>query len=75
MRRPRRSAGARAAQSLRPGSGVAYVAAKSYYFGVGGGTAAFRALVQVEGALRVRTAAVLDDGASVKREILELAFA
>jgi len=51
------------------------VAAKSYYFGVGGGTAAFRALVQAEGALRVRTAAVLDDGASVKREILELAFA
>ena len=62
-------------QSLRPGTGVAYVAAKTYYFGVGGGTAAFRRLVDAGGVLAVRTVAVLDDGVSVKREILELAFA
>ena len=63
------------AQSLKPGTCVAYVAAKSYYFGVGGGTAAFRRLVEARGVLTVRMAAVLDDGTSVKREILELAFA
>lgn len=54
---------------------MACVAAKSYYFGVGGGTAAFRRLVQAEGRLMARTVEVLDDGTSVKREILELAFA
>lgn len=62
-------------QSLKHGTGVAYVAAKSYYFGVGGGTASFRRLVEAGGVLTVRTAAVLDDGTSVKREILELALA
>ncbi|KAK9843492.1 hypothetical protein WJX81_005820 [Elliptochloris bilobata] len=62
-------------QSLKPRTGVAYIAAKTYYFGVGGGTAAFRRLVEADGVLTVRSAAVLDDGASVKREILTLAFA
>ena len=41
---------------------------------MGGGTAAFRRMVEAGGVLTVRTAAVLDDGTSIKREILELAF-
>jgi hypothetical protein len=53
---------------------VAFVAAKTYYFGVGGGTAAFRALVEKDGAMAVTPVAVIDDGASNKREILELRF-
>ena len=62
-------------QSLKPGTGVAYVAAKTYYFGVGGGTASFRRMLEAGGVLTARTVAVLDDGTSVKRKILELAFA
>jgi hypothetical protein len=58
---------------LRPGTGLAYVAAKSYYFGVGGGTAALADMVERDGAYRCRTVAVVDDGLSNKREILELA--
>ena len=59
-------------QCLRPQTGQAWVAAKSYYFGVGGGTAAFRALIESDGVLKTRTAAVSDDGASNKREVLLL---
>jgi hypothetical protein len=58
---------------LRPETGVAYIAAKSYYFGVGGGTAAFRQLVQRDGGYSCRAVAVVDDGLSNKREVLELA--
>lgn len=58
---------------LRPGSGVALVAAKSYYFGVGGGTAAFAKLVREDGCFACEQVAVIDDGASNKREILRLA--
>lgn len=57
---------------LRPGSGAALVAAKSYYFGVGGGTAAFARLVAADGCYDCSTVAVLDDGLSNKREILAL---
>jgi len=60
-------------KSLKPG-GVAYVAAKSYYFGVGGGAVAFRRLVEeahpVE--MHVETTILIDDGVSNKREILRL---
>ena len=63
------------ALTLRPGSGMACVAAKCSFSGVGRGTAAFRRLVEAEGRLTARTVEVLDDGTSVKREILELAFA
>ena len=58
---------------LRPGSGVALVAAKSYYFGVGGGTAAFAKLVREDGCFACEQVAVIDDGASNKREFLRLA--
>lgn len=47
-------------QCLKRPSGVAYVAAKSYYFGVGGGTAAFLRLVNEEGEM---VAKVLQVGA------------
>ena len=60
------------AQCLRPGTGQAWIAAKSYYFGVGGGTASFRALVASDGMYNVSTAALFDDGASNKREVLLL---
>ena len=58
---------------LRPGSGAALVAAKSYYFGVGGGTAAFTQLVREDGRFSCEQVAVIDDGASNKREILLVA--
>lgn len=54
---------------LEPASGVALVAAKSFYFGVGGGSAAFAAAATARG-LDVRTAARFEDGASNVREIL-----
>ncbi|CAL5224121.1 g6753 [Coccomyxa viridis] len=57
---------------LRPGTGQAWIAAKSYYFGVGGGIASFRALVASDGMYNVSTAATFDDGASNKREVLLL---
>ena len=62
-------------QCLRPGAGQAWIAAKSYYFGVGGGTAAFKALLAMDGTFNSRLAAVIDDGASNKREILVLTHA
>lgn len=58
---------------LRPGAGLAYVASKSHYFGVGGGTAAFAALAAADGTFECSQAAVLDDGLSNRREILRLA--
>lgn len=58
---------------LRPSSGAALVAAKSYYFGVGGGTAAFTRLVREDGRFSCEQVAVIDDGASNKREILLVA--
>lgn len=62
------------AACLRPAgsASVAYVAAKSYYFGVGGGTDAFSRLVAAEGRFACTTFAVLDDGLSMRREILRL---
>eukprot|EP00884_Botryococcus_braunii_P011875 jgi/Botrbrau1/20689/Bobra.0058s0019.1 len=59
-------------QLLAPGRGVALVAAKAFYFGVGGGTAGFRRLAQRRTDLRASVLAVLDDGASTKREIMLL---
>ena len=57
-------------QCLRPGVGQAWIAAKSYYFGVGGGTAAFKTLLATDGTFKSRLAAVIDEGASNKRENL-----
>ena len=48
------------------------VAAKTYYFGVGGGVHSFRAAVAADGALCAETVLQIDDGASNMREIIEL---
>jgi hypothetical protein len=58
-------------QVLRPPHGVALIAAKSHYFGVGGGTAGFAAAVAADGTLEVERVWVAQDGASNKREILK----
>lgn len=63
-----------AMQCLRPTTGQAWLAAKSYYFGVGGGTSSFIRLVEKDGTINVETVDVINDGASNKREILMLTF-
>ena len=50
------------------------MAAKSHYFGVGGGTTSFAAAVAADGMLEVTRAWVVEDGTSNKREILKLSF-
>lgn len=52
--------------------GVALVAAKSYYFGVGGSVAEFRRLVGSDERFECASARVFDDGRSNKREVLIL---
>lgn len=61
-------------QCLKRPSGVAYIAAKSFYFGVGGGVAAFLELVKQDGALTGEAVKVLNDGQSNRREILKLCW-
>lgn len=58
------------AQLLRRPDGVAYVAGKAHYFGVGGGTRVFLEAVRAAGRLRGDVCWSTDDG--VHREILEL---
>lgn len=55
---------------LRPGTGVAYLAAKTYYFGVGGGLRAFEALLAADGALWSEV--VWRSTENVQREILRI---
>ena len=56
-------------------AGAALVAAKSYYFGVGGGARSFRARLEREGDLAVECVRTLSDGASNVREILKVTWA
>ena len=56
---------------LRP-NGVALVAAKSYYFGVGGSTADFCALVASDARFVCEAIRVFEDGKSNRREVLEV---
>ena len=56
---------------LRP-NGVALVAAKSYYFGVGGSTADFCALVAADARFVCEAIKVFEDGKSNRREVLEV---
>lgn len=58
---------------LQPPHGVAFISAKSYYFGVGGGTTSFTSLVKADGVLECSVVAVVEDGTN-KREVLRLAF-
>lgn len=57
-------------RALRPG-GVCLLAAKRFYFGVGGGTRAFLAVAEAAG-LRCEVAEVIEDRASNLRELCVL---
>mmetsp|Transcript_29426 Transcript_29426/g.53999 ORF Transcript_29426/g.53999 Transcript_29426/m.53999 type:complete len:329 (-) Transcript_29426:1086-2072(-) len=62
-------------QLLQPPRGVAYVAAKKYYFGVGGGTDSFSKMVKEDGLFEISTVAEVKEttGGNV-RLILKLTF-
>ena len=55
---------------LRPQGGVAYIAAKSYYFGVGGSVSSFTELVEKDGYFNIEKCHVVD--CEIFREILKL---
>ena len=57
---------------LKPEGSVCYLAAKSFYFGVGGGIAGFQKLVERDGTFQHRVLHTIDNGKSNRREILEL---
>ncbi|KAL4539930.1 hypothetical protein Ndes2437B_g01729 [Nannochloris sp. 'desiccata'] len=59
-------------QCLSKSNGVCYVAAKSFYFGVGGGIAAFVEMVAKDGEMKCEVVSTIEDGLSTKREILAL---
>eukprot|EP00898_Chlorokybus_atmophyticus_P003845 jgi/Chlat1/4461/Chrsp29S04417 len=59
---------------LRRPHGYALIAAKSYYFGVGGGTKQFRSMMEAEGVFMVKSIVKISDGVSNMREVLELTF-
>ena len=51
------------------------MAAKSYYFGVGGSVAQFRQLVRADSRFECSTFATFEDGLSNRREVLRVAWA
>lgn len=59
-------------QNLLKKDGVIYLAAKSYYFGVGGGTALFTEFLRQKNIFNVESCWVCSSG--VKREILKITF-
>ena len=62
-------------RAMRKPDGVAFVAAKRYYFGVGGGTDAFgAAITNAHPDMEVETVETFSDGASNVREILRVRF-
>ena len=62
-------------RALRVGTGVALIAAKSYYFGVGGGVDAFRqAIERAHPDMEVKSVESFSDGASNVREILRVRY-
>ncbi len=58
-------------EQLRRG-GTALIAAKSYYFGVGGSVADFRSLVDADGRFECKGVRTFEDGASNRREVLSV---
>ncbi len=58
--------------------GVAFIATKSYYFGVGGGTGRLMALVEGEGreggGLVADLVQTFDDGLSNRREVVKISY-
>jgi SAM-dependent methyltransferase len=59
---------------LKPPHGVCYVAAKSYYFSVGGGCRQFEEMVNRDGLLETSVEKVIKDGSSNVREIIKVSF-
>ncbi|XP_020226852.1 histidine protein methyltransferase 1 homolog isoform X2 [Cajanus cajan] len=59
---------------LRQPDGVLYMAAKKYYFGVGGGTRRFLSVVEKDGVMTSSLVAVITDGSSNVREVWKLAY-
>eukprot|EP01135_Chromosphaera_perkinsii_P000300 Nk52_evm69s62 gene=Nk52_evmTU69s62 len=59
-------------QILNPEGGVVFVGAKTYYFGVGGGTRQFEDLIKEHDEMDVKCVDKIDGG--VQREILEMKF-
>ncbi|CAJ1849649.1 unnamed protein product [Sphenostylis stenocarpa] len=59
---------------LQHPDGVVYMAAKKYYFGVGGGTRRFLSLVEKDGVLTSSLVAEITDGSSNVREVWKLAY-
>lgn len=55
-------------QGLKP-DGLALVAAKTHYFGVGGGVQVYRDYLAKQGTFSVQTIKVFDDGRSNHREV------
>ena len=68
------SAALAAQRLLDPGpvGGVALLAAKRFYFGVGGGTRRFMAAAAPAAGLRCEVLAVVEDGRSNVREVLRV---
>ena len=62
-------------QALKP-TGIAFVAAKTSYFGLGGGSLAFKRLIEEQQPklMAAQTVAEVNDGASNLREILKISF-
>ncbi|CAN6469585.1 unnamed protein product [Victoria cruziana] len=61
-------------KSLRRPNGTVYLAAKKYYFGVGGGTREFRTMVENDGILESILVAEFADGVSNMRELWKFSF-
>lgn len=61
---------------MQPPHGMALVAAKRYYFGVGGGVESFRALVRRDGIFETEVVAEVEDPGSSGnvRQVLALRF-
>lgn len=54
--------------------GVTYMAAKKYYFGVGGGSRRFLSVVEKDGVMLANMVAEVTDGSSNVREVWKLSF-
>ncbi|XP_058739235.1 uncharacterized protein LOC131611150 [Vicia villosa] len=54
--------------------GVVYMAAKKYYFGVGGGSRRFLSVVEKDGVMTSKLVAEITDGSSNVREVWKLTF-
>ncbi|RDY06860.1 Histidine protein methyltransferase 1-like protein [Mucuna pruriens] len=61
-------------QCLQHPDGVVYMAAKKYYFGVGGGSRRFLSVVEKDGVMTCSLVAEITDGSSNVREVWKLAY-